>query len=105
MKHFPLPLILIVLFASVALGAIRGTFCPGGNCPIPPAVVKTAVIDVPVIAVVQPAPKPAAVGVKPFPGPSTTPPRILWVWDNGVIFETGANVWRWQNEDGTWNQK
>jgi hypothetical protein len=89
--------------------------CPGGAlCPtVAPAVDPSAPI-LPAMKVIPPAPPAAIPGLtptkapalpKPFPGPSLTPPRVLWVWDNGVIWESGANVWRWQNDDGTWQQK
>jgi hypothetical protein len=82
--------------------------CPGGVCPVAaPALSPTArppaaavlTIPVPVTAEVK------AAAPKPFPGPSLSPPRVLWVWDNGVVFDSSAGVWRWQNDDGTWNQK
>ena len=91
--------------------------CLGGVCPtavapavdpsaapspaakaIPPA---AAALVIPGLVLKAPAPPTP----KPFPGPSVGPPRVLWVWDNGLIWEQGANVWRWQNDDGTWNQK
>jgi hypothetical protein len=92
--------------------------CPAGVCPaaVATAVDPVVVVPSPKTAAIPPAAGPTltipgltpikpAAAPKPFPGPSVTAPRVLWVWDNGLIWEQGANVWRWQNEDGTWNQK
>jgi hypothetical protein len=122
-------LVLCLLFPTIAPGAeVAGLFprrsfvqvptvaaCPGGVCPaavapavdpvpakaIPPA----ATVSIPTLTIPGLTPIKPAAAPKPFPGPSVNAPRVLWVWDNGVIFEVGANVWRWQNDDGTWNQK
>jgi len=96
-------IILALAASTLALGGLRDN-CRSGLC-IPPA--KPAVtVTVPVTAVVAAVGTPAPTAPpKPFPGPSTTPPRVLWVWDNGVVFDSSAGVWRWQNDDGTWNQK
>jgi len=88
--------------------------CPGGVCPaiaapapgvapVPPSVVPPA--KVPAMLAIPVTVEVKAAAPKPFPGPSLNPPRVLWVWDNGVVFDSSAGVWRWQNEDGTWNQK
>jgi len=98
--------------AILSLALISGIFgrqyqvaippaCPGGVCPAvaAPAAKVPAMLAIPVTVEVKVA------APKPFPGPSLTPPRVLWVWDNGTVFDSSAGVWRWQNEDGTWNQK
>lgn len=80
--------------------------CPGGAlCPATAPTLAPAAAPAPPLTIPGLTPAKAPAAPKPFPGPSLTPPRVLWVWDNGVIWESGANVWRWQNDDGTWQQK
>ena len=70
------------------------------EAPVSPSGLPPARVSVPVTVEVA-----APAAPTPFPGPTKNPPRVLWVWDNGLVWEAGADVWRWQNADGTWNQK
>jgi hypothetical protein len=96
-----------VYITMLMLGAVFGrsqAACDGPNCAIPPTVkaaVKTTAAKATLPAPPVPMPKPKA-DPTPFPGPPPTAPRVLYVYDNGVVWDQSNKVWNWQGPDGTW---